>query len=312
MEFRLRKNEIACAACVPITATRYAEISVASDALLLISKIEESWDNLIKNFIDIESEIIKCALDNMVISYDDPFQYQDNRLNFSRLFNNFLSSSRAYIDHTPHHISSLERYDIAKYFNDLRIAAYDGSFEYRFIEALRNYSQHRGLPIHGTSYLSSWINDFDENGQFSGKGQLRHTVTASINLKALTEDKKFKRSVAAELSGRGSQLDVSTCIRLYVEALGRVHMALRLTLKEITASATDVLTQAIRDYGDCDDGNTIGLHAEQMDDNGNLIEAVSISRNLIDWIERLTRRNRDVVNLSRRYATNEIIPPTSK
>lgn len=69
---------------------------------------------------------------------------------------NFLSSVRGFIDTFAHTLS--DEYgkdsDIYNEFKQLKSKMYDKHFSYRFIETLRNYSQHRALPITSLNFSS--------------------------------------------------------------------------------------------------------------------------------------------------------------
>jgi len=66
----------------------------------------------------------------------------------NRRFLSFLSAVRTYLDHTETRLK--RQYGDGEPFDSFKQAcknAYDGSFAYRFLYKLRDYSQHCGLPI---------------------------------------------------------------------------------------------------------------------------------------------------------------------
>lgn len=69
---------------------------------------------------------------------------------------NFLSSVRGFIDTFAHTLSMEYGKDTEVYnkFEQLKNEMYDKYFSYRFIETLRNYSQHRALPITSLQFTS--------------------------------------------------------------------------------------------------------------------------------------------------------------
>src|SRR3546814_8180139 len=79
------------------------------------------------------------------------------------------------------------------------------------MEALRNYAQHRGLPLHGASFDAKWMGNLDEGDD--DKGLLRHVALASINLAKIKGDKKFSAKLLAEIDGDLEHLDVATLTR---------------------------------------------------------------------------------------------------
>ena len=106
-----------------------------------------------------------------LLSLKDSFPQNRNRLNeyveeslqeTNRLFLNYLSSSRTFLDHLKTRYtrlqnqgySALNSYKVVlmgySYFDDyqrMTTACYDSNFAYRFFYKLRNYVQHCGLPL---------------------------------------------------------------------------------------------------------------------------------------------------------------------
>ena len=91
---------------------------------------------------------------------------------------NFLSSVRGYFDTFTHTLSREygKESDILLEFEKQKSKAYDGNFSYRFIDTLRNFVQHRALPLSELK-LSS------ENG--------RKTLKLIIKKCDLMDDKKI-------------------------------------------------------------------------------------------------------------------------
>src|SRR3546814_19996942 len=87
------------------------------------------------------------------------------------------------------------------------------------MEALRNYAQHRGLPLHGASFDAKWMGNLDEGDD--DKGLLRHVALASINLAKIKGDKKFSAKLLAEIDGDLEHLDVATLTRSEERRVGK-------------------------------------------------------------------------------------------
>lgn len=71
--------------------------------------------------------------------------------NFNRLIINFISNSKLFIEFTEQIIKK-EYPNKLKEWKKLLSEFYDESFVYRFFYHLRNYTQHRGLPLNKISY----------------------------------------------------------------------------------------------------------------------------------------------------------------
>lgn len=70
-------------------------------------------------------------------------------VNLNRVFLNLLSSVRSYFDFMDRKIKREhgEESDIYSYYTNYRHAEFDTKVSFRFLEKLRNYSQHKGFPI---------------------------------------------------------------------------------------------------------------------------------------------------------------------
>jgi hypothetical protein len=176
------------------------------------------------------------------------------------------------------------------------------------MDAMRNYAQHRGVPLHGSTWSAQWIGEKDTN---EAKHQLRHIVTANVDLDKVRQDKKFKAAVRKEIE-YADHLDVGTLTREYIEALGWVHSELRKAMKESVAGWKDTVRGAIARYADANGGNVVGLAAVEFTDDGRLVSQMNIFEDMLDRQERLARRNRNLVNLRRRFVSNELVPPKGK
>jgi hypothetical protein len=273
----------------------------------IIAAIEEEWDCLIQNYIELEMELIRSAMNDMVLSHEGYHEANQTRLGFARRLSNLLHSCKSYIDHIPHYLNQLKTPGLSKAFRAVTNAVYDTSISYRFMEALRGYAQHRGLPLHGATFDSSWTGSFSNGPE--DKGLLRHASYATINLSKIRDDGKFKASVLAELAASSDQLDVSILVREYMEGLAQVHEKVRSSVADELDNASRSIQDAIDRYAAANAGNVIGLSAAEFDDvTGRVVARQSIFVDLVDRIRRLMQRNRNLVNLRLRYVSSEVTP----
>lgn len=306
MSYYLWKAVLGATPRVPIEKDEYDDLLVSWGALGQIALIEEGWDDLVQNYLELEMELLQSAMRTMVLNHEDYHEFQQTRLRFARRLSNLLQSCKSYIDHTPHHLNQLPVAGLVAAFKGFTNVAYDASFSYRFMEALRNYAQHRGLPLHGATFDAAWTGDFSDEGK--NKGQMRHSVAASIDISKIKGDKKFKASVIAEIDAHLDQLDVAILVREYIESLAGVHTELRKALKVSLDGWKASVRTAIGKYSAVNDGNVIGLTAAIFDDDEHVVARTNLFDDLPTRVEKLVRRNGSLVNLRLRYVTNEITP----
>jgi hypothetical protein len=178
--------------------------------------------------------------------------------------------------------------------------AYDAEFAYRFMEALRNYAQHRGSPLHGTTFSSHRIERDEE--QFG----LRYAVWASIDVDTLRDDGDFKAEVIAEIGEE--KIDALAMCRIYVEKLGEIHAKTRDELQGSVDQAKSLLIGALDRYENETGESRVGVCFCRSESETTVDEFHPIPDDVIELYDTLVRQNRHVVNLRRRFVTNELIP----
>ena len=139
-----------------------------------------------------------------------------------RRLSNFMSSARLYLDQADHDLCVVfgKESNIRERYQSARSAAYDGRLGYRALEALRNFAQHRDIPMHGLSYNSV-------RKEEDGKSFALHTLRATILLPRIRKEGGFKPSVLTELESDGVEADIKPLVRDYMTGLQAVHTAVR-------------------------------------------------------------------------------------
>jgi hypothetical protein len=201
-------------------------LQAAMNDLSEIVDIEQKFEILYSNFIELEQEVAVCTLRETYRHATSVTELFDYTLAVTRRVGNLLSSGRLYVDQVKQHISTLFPKDavikseVEGYFS----REYDSLLGYRVMEALRNYSQHRGLPVHGMSHAASRVDDELPTMR------LEHNAALNIFMRELKSDGSIKAKVMAELSELGETIDLKPLIREYVEGLANVHLKIRALL----------------------------------------------------------------------------------
>jgi hypothetical protein len=276
--------------------------------------IEQKYDLLIENYIDLENNLLQTATRQMIQNKIDYRYMIEQRLATTRLVGNLLSSCRLYVDHTDHHLSVIsENYpDFRARFKDLRHEKYDENIEYQTLEALRNYSQHRGFPVHTLTFGSSW--DEGPKSEPSEKGKnlgdtLSFRVTPYLDVEDLATDKKFKKSVAKQLqSKRATKIDLILFIRRYVGLISEIHQEIRKFYAEEISEAQASISAAIKKFErKAGIDRAVGIAAMSLDSRGIKREdPVFLSWDMLDYLKAIQRTNIEAKNLHKRYVTNKV------
>lgn len=284
---------------IPLDDAEAKALNDALDSIFAQIAFEELWDAVVQNFADLERDTLRHALEDMIFGDKGWNHYQDMRTLFARRLANLLSSCRAYIDLSPRQLRcACPNTDAERQFSALKSAAYDGSFSYRLMEALRNYTQHYGSPISGTHFDARRIEQPTGN-------HFRYVTAASISAEKLRDDPKFKASVRAELVGM-DKLEVNKHVREYVEQLGGVHMALRTLAIDSTSVEWPLITSAIERIRSDDLAEDFGSYIVSIL-GGKESSRRALMREPIKRLNNIRSRNGSLQGLASRYVSGELM-----
>jgi hypothetical protein len=297
MRYLLRKAVLDTVPEVEISACEFADLKAARSVLSNAFAIEEKYEIVISNFLDLEKQLLDVAATNAVrntLTYGEFFE-TTSVLNIRLV--NLLTATRLYLDQLPQHIGDCvpSNPDAAEVVRVRCSKEYNGYFEYRFMEALRNHVQHRGTPIHFVRQDGHWTS-FDEDGL------MEFSVHITAQRSFLEEDGKFKRAVLAEVS---EDVDLVAASRKYVESISAINELVRELVANSVASARTTIENAHSRYSQDFAGNLIGLSALAIDAGG-VISSIPL---LLEWDDvrvQLQKRNRQLVNLAKKYVTSKV------
>lgn len=282
---------------VDLDKNNYESIKKARATLSEGLAMEEKYEILISNYLEFEKEILEHAVQSMIrhpYDYDDFFQV---RMSFNRRLVNLLTAARLYVDQLHRHVVATipDNQNTKDIVASLFSREYDNRLEYRFMEALRNYVQHRGIPVH--------LVQFNNHAEDSGKERwLIYSMELASQKKYLQEDDEFKKSVLEEIP---EEVDLKMAARIYVEGISRVHGAARKLVERSLAEARSIIENAIASYREVFSEKFVLLHAICLDEN-KIVESVPL---LLDWDDvriKLSKRNSELVNLRNRYVSGQI------
>ena len=135
---------------IDITRDDFEQIRSASNVLANALTIEEHYEILISIYLDLERELLNISIETLIKMPTGCNDFFEPRLECNKRIINLLTASRLYLytlDTLAKEISNYDP-DINCRVKKLKSREYDENFEYRFMEALRNHVQHRGLAVH--------------------------------------------------------------------------------------------------------------------------------------------------------------------
>jgi hypothetical protein len=278
-----------------IEQERFEKLKASRPVLSHALAIEEKYEIIISNFLELEREATNASISEMVrnnIEYKDFF---DVRLALNIRLVNLLTSVRLYTDQLSSHICACipheenTKTEVKKLFS----TEYDSSFEYRFMEALRNYVQHSGIPVHRISTGSKWT-ELDNR-------LLEYSLFFGSQKKELLLDGGFKRKVLNEMP---DEVNLKTATRTYIEAISRIHKQAREKIDEVIDTSRLYVDRAVRDYMVIHETEPLGLYAYEYQGTEKIDEVLFLTK--WDDVRRdLVKRNGELVNLRKRYVSSQ-------
>ena len=170
-----------------IEQARFEQLKASRPVLFHALAIEEKYEIIVSNFVELERESTNISISEMVrnhIEYKDFFAV---RLALNIRLVNLVAAVRLYTDQLSSHICVCFPSDenVKTEVKNLFSSEYDKSFEYRFMEALRNHVQHCGIPVHRVSMNVKWTAPVD--------GLLEYSLYFCAQKKELILDENFKK-----------------------------------------------------------------------------------------------------------------------
>src|SRR6266496_357631 len=150
MRYGISKIVMGLSGFIEIDEAEYARIKGARKNLFEALFLEEKLDLVTANFYEYETDLLSIASQMMIFNDDDHFSMSRKRNLVSRRIVNLLTAGRMYLDQSIQHIANIYGKDsetLSRVKSEFALQ-YDQSLGFRVMEALRNYVQHRGFPIH--------------------------------------------------------------------------------------------------------------------------------------------------------------------
>lgn len=276
-----------------ISKERYLEIENSRNVLFEALSFEEKFDLVLSNYLEFEKTLMDHTIEFMVKSQHDYLSSYQVRLSFNVRISNLLGSIRQYRDHLTKHLKvCLLRNEGSKELIKQEFSKeYDHFFEFRFIEALRNYVQHYGLPVHSVEKKSKWTpNPIEGNMLFS--------IDLFVFKKDLMLDSTFKKSVLNEMPDK---VELSYSLRRYVESLNKVHLILRNAISESVKNSRSNIEKLFFEFEDSFGRKKDLLYIDEVFSTDQ--ENKRLCSVFLVWDEvrlKIVEANRSLVNLTKR------------
>ena len=137
---------------IVITRQEYMDAKRCHRQIYEVFEIELAFDFLVTNYVEIEKYIAEHLVLDMAGQSTTADAFRQQQWGFMRTLNNWLASISFWRDLTRSRLISICGRGLElKAFEDARAQLEQNEFAYAFLFHLRNYSQHGGFPITGSS-----------------------------------------------------------------------------------------------------------------------------------------------------------------
>lgn len=301
MRYGITRTTLNCNNLLNISPQEFEDAKDARRNLFEVLSIEEKLNIVLENFAEFEPELIVNSLNQMMFSGRNWSLSMDEIHKVNRRLINLLTTCRLYVDQIPHDLNSIYGDNSTQSLKVVQQMSqeYDTNLGYRVFSALRNYVQHRGLPIQVLNHISKRVEK--SSGVF-----INHLVTVSIEVASLKEAGGFKTSVLKELEAVGKLIDIKPLLRQYIESIGRIHQVIRELLADDVLRWDNTILKIQRLYREAYNEEMLGLAIVAIDNSGGYAETLHIFDDPIKRRQWLMQKNPLIVKYSINNVTSEV------
>ncbi|PSB05943.1 hypothetical protein C7B76_30510 [filamentous cyanobacterium CCP2] len=284
---------------VEISNKDFALLRTATTHFFEILSIEEKLNLVVENYAEFEKELFNCSLNRMLFGVENWTSGIGGVHSMNRRIVNLLTTCRLYIDQTSHNICSIYGNDSEqeKIFKKQASQEYDSDYPgYRTMEAMRNYVQHRELPVRILNNKMQLVG--------TGSNELwKHTIKLSIDINTLSKDGKFKKKVLTELQSLGESVELTPLIRQYLRSIGKIHLKIRELLNSDLSAWEEQIRNPLKQYKEAT-GYVDGLRAIAINES-KTIETISILEDVIKRRQMLENKNKYLTHYPFHFISSE-------
>ncbi len=290
---------------IEIDQPKFDELRHAQKCLSVALAIEENYDLLLSNYLDLEKECLNVAADYMVRTSTEYTDLFDIRLAFNRRIVNFLTSTRLYKDQITNHIEAWIPNDknTLEKVKSLFLVESKACFEYRFMETLRNHVQHHSLAVRSILVERKLTSFVEEEREWEFKTRI---FTNKLNF---DNDKSLNKQDKQVLNEMPEEVDLMYAARVYVESISKVHCDIRELLARKFGESRRLISMQIEDYKKISNGDSTGLYAVCSILKEPINEVIEKFPLLLDWDDvriRLSKKNERLINLRKRFVSSSV------
>jgi hypothetical protein len=309
MRYTLKRRVTGDPGFLDISEDEFYQCKSAHTHLLTVLNIEATFDLLLENYAEFERDCL--GLSHRFLLFRQHGEPLGPKREINRRMANLLSSARLYVEQVPKDLDVI----YGQYSRQGRHFTHSciqqrASFAYRAMDALRNYAQHSGMPVHEAIY--HFIRDNMDPGSPYHVG-----LDLFVDVDRLALDPLFNQGVLKQLKRKANRygcVELTPWVSEYVERLCTVHESLRAQIAADVASwdqtIIGTLDRARGVFGEKLSG--LAVVAEEQCDEGEYLDVqfADIAAEPIEWRQQLEAKNQGFDNLSAGYVMGYVRRPS--
>jgi hypothetical protein len=303
-QYAVRRAVIGAHPFMPLTEAEFSKLERSHVLTSELIDFEEKFDVLSGNFLSLEKALLRITLEREIWHDLDYWEFQNIRTEINRKILNLLSTCRLYQDSKITHLKTIFGAgssfpeEVAKKNSEI----YDGSFSFRFMEALRNYAQHRAFAVSGVTLHGRWIDAYNS----SLPHWRRQGISMQIDLSEL--DSNFKKSVLLEAKTLDPFPELKLMVREYVDGIRTLHAFTRKAVEELAKESDDALAVCLDQYKVLDKSDSdIGVAVIKMKDPPTFDVRFYLFSDRARYRKTLEKKNHTAGKFALSYISSEIV-----
>lgn len=286
---------------VPLDRGSYYQYTRASNVLLHCLFAEIKYDILTSNFLDLEEQILKETESIIVRGFDRFPNASDLTISLNKRILNLLASARMYTDQIVGHVRKClpEKSRKRNVVKDSICRERVNSWDFRFVEALRNHAQHSGLSVH-------WTNVGMHANQHTERWLTEYNLDFAVE--TIWFGQQTRQRICTDEDGKPieatDRIHLKLPIRRYVDSLRGIHFQVRDLINEQVDESRALIEKTLHEYSLEWSREVNCLEVRKINNSGSVTEKKQLLLNWDDERIKLQSKNTSMRKLENDYVTN--------
>lgn len=285
----------------PISVDLFEKVADAHDGLIDLIRVEDVYDVTMLNFAELEKVALSHVVDDMLDQLQSRIEWERTRRETDRAICNLLGSGKLYRDSARRVVAKIfgRHSDQIKLVQSLFDEQLHKHLGFRTMVALRDFTQHQGLPTESMTFNQAWVDHGDEL-----KSRLQHSVNFSLDYRIFLSGRSPNPDLAQELvaiADKNGRVAMLPLIRAYMDGLSHIQSGLRALFSEREADWQTSLNDARTAFSAAGgDATGIALAVVQRRESGSVEKSFALNIEISERLAHLRMRNQRLINMAKR------------